>query len=586
MGQAKWAKPEYSRTGVENAGRILADPSHSSVWEYFAALDVLDNWRSSHSFPLNAIQTTVRRKAKRIDASVIVAQRLKRRPSIVQKLHRLSLCRIQDIGGCRAVLPKPTQVKGLLDDLVESRVRHALYRVDDYVDNPRQTGYRSVHLLYRYKSDRRAEYDNLRIEVQLRSKLQHAWATAVETVSTFLGEPLKAGKGPQEWLDFFAMASSAFAYIEGTAEVPDTPRGSDLIHAVKRAAEALGVHSKLETYGKAIQVITNDSRSTSRAKNPLDRFLLFLVPDQHRLEVYPFREDGLTNSSSPYLEMEQRAAELPGSQVVLVGAESVRLNVDKPSKPVLVREESADALRQAYPNYFLDTQLFLDALDGLKPPVFTVLHPTPSRVARGSISMEPVSLTTFVDFVSKAGSPKLTVVRNWKQREDYSPSRDFYKWLREGITEMHRNGLPLTSLDDVIAEAKNERKRLAYTELVEQYCGWCREKRNAFEWFDPPSCQWRYDELAVNVNPELGLLIGGEPHLIKLYFKADHLMASRIATVTHMMETSCAASAPDDCKMAVLDIHTGRLHVGRRNPSTESLLRGEAAYWLTVWPDV
>jgi hypothetical protein len=45
------------------------------------------------------------------------------------------------------------------------------------------------------------------------------------------------------------------------------------------------------------------------------------------------------------LEEENRAANIPGAEVVLV------------------RSESIEALRRAYPNYFLDTELFLQRLD-------------------------------------------------------------------------------------------------------------------------------------------------------------------------------------------------------------------------------
>jgi hypothetical protein len=46
--------------------------------------------------------------------------------------------------------------------------------------------------------------------------------------------------------------------------------------------------------------------------------------------------------------------------------------------------------------------------------------------------MIDVSLTEFVDFVSKTGTPKLTVVRNVKKRhaEEYDPQTDLPCWGR------------------------------------------------------------------------------------------------------------------------------------------------------------
>ena len=45
--------------------------------------------------------------------------------------------------------------------------------------------------------------------------------------------------------------------------------------------------------------------------------------------------------------------------------------------------------------------------------------------------MPEISLTDFVDFVIKAGSPKLTKVRELVNRGGYSPAFDFWKTLRE-----------------------------------------------------------------------------------------------------------------------------------------------------------
>ena len=196
--------------------------------------------------------------------------------------------------------------------------------------------------------------------------------------------------------------------------------------------------------------------------------------------------------------------------------------------------------------------------------------------------MDPVSLTTFVDFVSKAGSPKLTVVRKWKHR-DYKPETDFYKRIRERVIELHRDNRPASFLDAVLAGLSDSKKQQVYPALVEGHRRWCRAKKTA--WFDPPSALWRHGDLAVNVNPELGLEINGAPHLVKLYFKAEKLAPSRVAIVTHMMDIVCCGTVPDGCQMAVLDLRRGRLLTGHRDPDMESLLRGEAAYWMAVWPD-
>src|SRR4051812_22890292 len=102
----RFAVPEWSLQAVDIAGRNLVDlwlrplAGPADADRFVESWDILNNWRSAHSFPLNTFQTTLRDKSRRIYPNAIVAQRIKRAASIVQKLERLprlSLSRLQDI---------------------------------------------------------------------------------------------------------------------------------------------------------------------------------------------------------------------------------------------------------------------------------------------------------------------------------------------------------------------------------------------------------------------------------------------------------------------------------------------------------
>src|SRR5271170_623159 len=100
-----WAVPEYSRNQVDRAGDALI--SDTTDWEdYIAAVAVTNNWRAAHSYPLLNFRVNLVRKLKAINDKAIVAQRIKRLPSIETKLRRQStqLSQTQDIGGCRAIV--------------------------------------------------------------------------------------------------------------------------------------------------------------------------------------------------------------------------------------------------------------------------------------------------------------------------------------------------------------------------------------------------------------------------------------------------------------------------------------------------
>ena len=113
---ARRVRPLFSREDVNRAGMQLAARDGTDALSRDQVSAVLNNWRSSHSFPLNTLQMNPRNKATSVDALSIVAQRLKRVPSIVQKLRRfpqMKLSRMQDIGGARAVVQTVSDVDAL-----------------------------------------------------------------------------------------------------------------------------------------------------------------------------------------------------------------------------------------------------------------------------------------------------------------------------------------------------------------------------------------------------------------------------------------------------------------------------------------
>lgn len=117
-----YAKPSYSRNQVNLAGEFWARGNVAAGdLEMYATFDKINNWRSCHYYPINTFQMTLREKLKKIDPDAIVAQRLKRFFSIVQKLRRfrsMKLSTMQDIAGLRAVVHTLPQVRELRDRVV------------------------------------------------------------------------------------------------------------------------------------------------------------------------------------------------------------------------------------------------------------------------------------------------------------------------------------------------------------------------------------------------------------------------------------------------------------------------------------
>ena len=144
-----WVAPQYSRGEIERAGRVLVADS-TTPDALVQALVVVNNWRSSHSFPLNTMQVGLRAKARQVDAEALVAQRIKRLSSIEAKLRRfdrMNLARMQDLGGCRAVVNSVEKVRALVGLYEKSQIKHKLVGQDDYIAHPQASGYRGIHLV-------------------------------------------------------------------------------------------------------------------------------------------------------------------------------------------------------------------------------------------------------------------------------------------------------------------------------------------------------------------------------------------------------------------------------------------------------
>ena len=221
-----YPQPTFPRAEVDAAGKVLAETPAADATAGAArqrARELVDDWRASHAHPLVTLRVLLEKRARRITPEALVAQRLKRLASVEAKFRRfpwMQVSRMQDLGGCRAILPSVREVRELVETCRRGREEHEFVKESDYLGQPKAGGYRSVHRVYRYRSraGRNAAWNGHRIEIQIRSRLQHAWATAVETVDALTDTQLKTS-GPANglWDRFFALMGSVLAIEEWMA---------------------------------------------------------------------------------------------------------------------------------------------------------------------------------------------------------------------------------------------------------------------------------------------------------------------------------------------------------------------------------
>ncbi|NKB87176.1 MAG: hypothetical protein GKS06_03010 [Acidobacteria bacterium] len=171
--------------------------------------------------------------------------------------------------------------------------------------------------------------------------------------------------------------------------------------------------------------------------------------------------------------------------------------------------------------------------------------------------MPHLSLTDLVDIVSASGTPKLTKVRGVMNRDDYEPAFDYYKQFRDAVLATHRANEGKAALTKRLSNVANPKKVQNYDVLLKGYKSWWGHK--TLKWSKPPKADYLQNGVSVRVNPELGLLVNGTPHVIKLYLKADKLSKLRVDLITHVMELVLRGSARKGAVMSVLDVRRSKL---------------------------
>lgn len=333
----------YSKNEITKAGNILV--SSKSEEERNKAYIKINDWRTNHLHPLRMIKKKIiDTLSKHNITPFLVSQRLKRLTSIIYKLDlnpNMGLGGMQDIGGCRVVL-KDMKDLDRLKKILDKNIPFKVEKSNDYVANPKKSGYRSIHYVYKYFS-KVTKYSNLKIELQIRTKLQHNWATAVETAGVITRTSLKSSQGDDEWLEFFRVISSLFAIKENKLplDIHKDLTMEDLMVKSYNLSKKLRIIEAL----KALRVTTNH---LEKKNFPEGYYLIYINIEEKKVSLERYKSTQKKEATEKYLEIEkeiEKEIEDTKNAVVLVSADSLK------------------SLKKAYPSYFLDTSEFLSALE-------------------------------------------------------------------------------------------------------------------------------------------------------------------------------------------------------------------------------
>lgn len=138
---------KMSKTRIDKSGFALARNKFKDEIEFIEFEEVFDDYRKRHLGPLSKTTIEIQKMLSDYGAQYYIAHRLKRKPQILRKLNRLSvrLTQLQDIGGCRIIVPKNRDVNHIFEFLKKKSELEAGFNIEkitDYREKGRDdTGY-------------------------------------------------------------------------------------------------------------------------------------------------------------------------------------------------------------------------------------------------------------------------------------------------------------------------------------------------------------------------------------------------------------------------------------------------------------
>jgi ppGpp synthetase/RelA/SpoT-type nucleotidyltranferase len=313
---------KLSKSRIDKAGLALAKAKFHDEVDFIELEEVFDEYRKTHLQPLSETTLELQQLLSHYGAQYYIAQRLKRKPQIVRKLNRLSvrLTQLQDIGGCRIIVQKNSDVDKLykyLVDTVGSQNVFTIERTTDYRDVGRDdTGYRALHVILRR--------DGIHLELQIRSRIQHYWAESIERTSVIYGYHLKESEGSPQVIKYFKILSDIFFEIEAGRE-PSIENKIKLDELRGVCEEIISKSPRHKIFDSFVDEGIIKTLTEKEGKNPagLNNWILVFDWNAGAFVSWDIVSRNPNDAVESYIHYENNFPVEAGYEVVLVGSSEV-----------------------------------------------------------------------------------------------------------------------------------------------------------------------------------------------------------------------------------------------------------------------
>ena len=373
-----------SRKQATAAGKILKELSgQQNSEEYRKQILILDSWRHQHEEPAQIFfNKLVGIINKYPDA--MATYRLKRKESILKKLYRsngnFELGAMDDIAGCRAIVNSVSEVYEVYNEILNLKEAGEIdiKKTKDYIENPEKSGYRSLHIIIKQTLKQEDIDRQYRIELQIRTKLQHYWSTAVEAMSEIdnveYKDPTLVSEGNtriQSCLQFFKVISKLFACCENN----DDELKEELVNSVRTNDNFKEIIKDLKAARNSVTI----NMQKNIAKSGEGLYLLELSRETQELTIHSYTMDCVEKAITNYNSKENSSISNEANKIqydteIDSGSVNKDLTVEKPDAQtsyitsinrVLIYAKNEDQLGDTYPNYSYNIEKFIEKVEEL-----------------------------------------------------------------------------------------------------------------------------------------------------------------------------------------------------------------------------
>ncbi len=321
--------------------------------EFSIALYKLQRYRDSDSPILDKFTKLLHQKLNRLNMSdrVIVASRLKRLESIRKKLSKknnVKLAGMQDLIGVRIVFSTLQDLNEFLNDNSDhceirqyECIQNNEIKENNYIEQPKSDGYRSIHQIFKYevekKTKKKPNPKTRKIELQLRTQIQHEWATIVEILGSIQKTSFKTGEGEERYKIFLKLTSVLFSIEENLPVISSYSKltKTQICNKLQEIDKELQIVKSLEAL-KSIPYIKSEEKKY---------YLLYL--DLENCETSVRSYDDEFKATHEYKQLEE------------VDAKNTKFDV------VLISSVDFKKIKEAFPNYFMSTENFINRFNKL-----------------------------------------------------------------------------------------------------------------------------------------------------------------------------------------------------------------------------